>query len=217
MGGRYDSNPSYRDESNPFADSRPSSLPREGVDYGDDSRVDIPLDSAADLRAKERNLKAKEAELNKREEVFLTFPSYVRSEEKRGNHSTRYSNMPRMEFCGSLDFLPKIRRTDGAMMFGVFFFTYTCHIIFCVFASIAPPMIFKGKSLTGILPAFDVLPANFLIGCLYFIGFGLFALESVISIWVLQEVFRYFRVSGKADEARSNARRTTQMIALGHA
>ncbi|KAI3499227.1 hypothetical protein L1887_35020 [Cichorium endivia] len=179
MGGRYDSNPSYRDESNPFADSRPSSLPREGVDYGDDSRVDIPLDSAADLRAKERNLKAKEAELNKREEVFLLSLHIAGSEEKRGNHSTRYNNMPRMEFCGSLDILPKIR--------------------------------------SGILPAFDVLPANFLIGCLYFIGFGLFALESVISIWVLQEVFRYFRVSGKAEEARSNARRTTQMIALGHA
>ncbi|KAL8480523.1 hypothetical protein ACS0TY_027167 [Phlomoides rotata] len=38
------------------------------------------------------------------------------------------------------------------------------HIGFCVYVSVAPPMIFKGKSLTGILPAIDLLSENLLVG-----------------------------------------------------
>ncbi|KAI3774189.1 hypothetical protein L1987_48734 [Smallanthus sonchifolius] len=54
--------------------------------------------------------------------------------------------------------------------------------------------------------------------CLYLIGFVLFALESVISLWVIQEVLRYFRSSGKVEEAKRDVRRSssTMMVALGH-
>jgi hypothetical protein len=44
--------------------------------------------------------------------------------------------------------LYRAMRTDSALKFGWFFFTYLFHIAFCVFAAVAPPIIFKGKSLT---------------------------------------------------------------------
>ncbi|KAK2989226.1 hypothetical protein RJ640_024469 [Escallonia rubra] len=86
----------------------------------------------------------------------------------------------------------------------------------------------------GILPAIDVLSNHALVGFVsmaimrkevgfnagsylqifYFIGFGFFCLESLISIWVIQQVYMYFRGSGKAAEMRRDATRSTMMAAL---
>ncbi|KAM7498174.1 hypothetical protein LguiA_022588 [Lonicera macranthoides] len=104
--------------------------------------------------------------------------------------------------------------TDSALKFGWFFLAYALHISFCVFSAIAPPIIFKGKSLTGILPAIELLGYHIVVGIFYFIGFALFALESLISIWVIQQVYMYFRGSGKAAEMKHEAARTTMMQAL---
>ncbi|KAH0909712.1 hypothetical protein HID58_033033 [Brassica napus] len=98
-------------------------------------------------------------------------------------------------------------RTDSALSFGWFFLFYMLHILFTVFAAVAPPVVFKGKSLAGILPAIDVISGNTLVGIFYFIGFGFFCLESVVSIWVIQQVYMYFRGSGKQDELRREAAR----------
>ncbi|KAJ8426556.1 hypothetical protein Cgig2_017072 [Carnegiea gigantea] len=38
-------------------------------------------------------------------------------------------------------------RTESALNFGWFFLFYLLHIAFCVFAAVAPPIVFKGKSL----------------------------------------------------------------------
>ncbi|KAI3465713.1 hypothetical protein Pfo_022376 [Paulownia fortunei] len=110
--------------------------------------------------------------------------------------------------------LYRAMRTDSALGFGWFFLSYLFHIGFCVFASVAPPIIFKGKSLTGILPAIDLLSGNALAGIFYLVGFGFFCVESLISIWVIQQVYMYFRGSGKAAEMRRDAARSTMMAAL---
>ncbi|KAL8506645.1 hypothetical protein ACS0TY_017512 [Phlomoides rotata] len=137
--------------------------------------------------------------------------------------------------------LYRATRTDSALKFGWFFLAYVFHIGFCVFASVAPPMIFKGKSLTGILPAIDLLSENPLVGIFYFVGFALFCVESLVSIWVIQvhflliflvsrlllspkpelsmsnivqQVYMYFRGTGKAAEMKRHAARTTMMAAL---
>ncbi|WCJ29048.1 Secretory carrier-associated membrane protein [Euphorbia peplus] len=89
--------------------------------------------------------------------------------------------------------LYRAMRTDSALKFGWFFMFYLIHIGFCIFASIAPPIVFKGESLTGILPAIDVISDNLLVGIFYLIGFGLFCLESLLSLWVLQKTYMYFR------------------------
>ncbi|XP_027345000.1 secretory carrier-associated membrane protein-like isoform X6 [Abrus precatorius] len=93
-------------------------------------------------------------------------------------------------------------RTESALKFGWFFLLYLFHIGFCILAAVAPPIVFKGKSLTGILSAIDVLGDHALIGIFYFIGFGLFCIETLISIW---QVYMYFRGSGKAAEMKREA------------
>ncbi|XP_065877846.1 secretory carrier-associated membrane protein 4 [Euphorbia lathyris] len=89
--------------------------------------------------------------------------------------------------------LYRAMRTDSALKFGWFFMFYLLHIGFCIFASIAPPIVFRGESLTGILPAIDVISDNLLVGIFYLVGFGLFCLESLLSLWVLQKIYMYFR------------------------
>lgn len=106
-------------------------------------------------------------------------------------------------------------RTESAFKYTRFFLFYLLHIGFCIYAAVAPPLIFKGKSLTGILPAIDVLDKHALVGIFYFIGFGLFTLESVLSIWVIQQVYMYFRGSGKAAEMKRDAARGAVRAAVG--
>ncbi|KAF7101666.1 hypothetical protein CFC21_102930 [Triticum aestivum] len=84
-------------------------------------------------------------------------------------------------------------RTDSVVTFAQFFVFYSVHVGFCVIAAIAPPIIFMGKTLTGILVAIDVLNTDMFVGVLYLIGFVLFTAESLISIWVLERVYIYFR------------------------
>nr|XP_043639782.1 secretory carrier-associated membrane protein 1-like [Erigeron canadensis] len=110
--------------------------------------------------------------------------------------------------------LYRAMRTDSAIKFSFFFMTYICHILFCTFATLAPPIFIEGKSLTGIMPAIDYLTWNATLGGLYFIGFGLFAVETAISVWVIQQVYLYFRGSGKAAEMKRDATRRTMMAAL---
>ncbi|KAK7324739.1 hypothetical protein VNO77_28542 [Canavalia gladiata] len=110
--------------------------------------------------------------------------------------------------------LYRATRTDSAIKFGWFFLTYSVHVLFCVLAAIAPPFVFKGKSLTGALPAFEVLDYNAMVGILYLIGFGLFSIESMLSIWVIQQVYMYFRGSGKAAEMKREATKGAMLAAL---
>ncbi|XP_042493847.1 secretory carrier-associated membrane protein 1-like [Macadamia integrifolia] len=110
--------------------------------------------------------------------------------------------------------LYRAMRNESALKFGWFFLFYMLHIIFCIFSAVAPPIVFKGDSLTGILPAVSFIGSNVLVGIFYFIGFGFFCLESVISIWVIQQVYMYFRGSGKAAEMKQEAARGAMRAAL---
>ncbi|KAJ8761564.1 hypothetical protein K2173_004340 [Erythroxylum novogranatense] len=105
-------------------------------------------------------------------------------------------------------------RTESALKFGWFFLFYLIHICFCVVAAVAPPIFFRGKSFTGILSAIDVIGDKALVGIFYFIGFGFFCLEVVVSIWVLQQVYMYFRGSGKAAEMKREAARGALRAAI---
>ncbi|XP_073005020.1 secretory carrier-associated membrane protein 2-like [Typha latifolia] len=101
--------------------------------------------------------------------------------------------------------LYRAMRTESALKFGWFFLFYSLHICFCVYSAVAPPIIFEGKSLTGFFPAIDVISNSVLAGVFYFIGFGLFCLESLLSIWIIQQVYMYFRGSGKAVKMKQEA------------
>ncbi|XP_047335928.1 secretory carrier-associated membrane protein 1-like [Impatiens glandulifera] len=284
-GGKTSRQPSYGNgafymvnpTSAPSASSKLSPLPPEPADYDRGATVDIPLDTANDLRKKEKELQAKEAELKKREQelkrredaaaragilleeknwppffpiihqdianeipVHLQRLQYVAFTTLLGLVGCLLWNFiavtlawikgegPTIWFLAVIYFISGVpgayvlwyrplyraMRTDSALKFGWFFIVYSIHISFCVFASVAPPIIFKGKSLTGILPAIDVLGDSGIVGIFYFIGFGLFAVESLISIWLFQQVYMYFRGSGKEAEMKREAARRTMMSAL---
>lgn len=102
---------------------------------------------------------------------------------------------------------------ESALRFSWFFLCYLFHIGFCIFAAVAPPIFFNGKSLAGILPAVNAFSGNTLVGIFYLVGFGLFCLETLLSIWVLQQVYGYFR-SGKSTEVKQEAARAAARTAL---
>nr|XP_043623882.1 secretory carrier-associated membrane protein 3-like [Erigeron canadensis] len=103
--------------------------------------------------------------------------------------------------------LYRVFRSESAFRFGWFFLFYCLHIAFVVFAAVAPPVVFKGKSLAGILSAVDIVSDQAIVGIFYFIGFGLFCLEALLSVWVIQQVYMYFRGSGRAAEMRREGAR----------
>ncbi|XP_039046311.1 secretory carrier-associated membrane protein 1-like [Hibiscus syriacus] len=101
--------------------------------------------------------------------------------------------------------LYRAMRTDSSFNFGWFFLFYSFHIAFCVFAAVAPPFMFEWNSLTGVMPAISLSSYSASAGIFYFIGFAFFCLESLFSIWVIQQVLRHFRSSGKAEEIKHEA------------
>ncbi|KAH0849290.1 hypothetical protein HID58_091384 [Brassica napus] len=74
--------------------------------------------------------------------------------------------------------LYRAMRTDSALKFDSHWLLHRCRH--------CPAHLFQGKSLTGVLAAIDVISDSLLAGIFYFIGFGLFCLESLLSLWVLQ-------------------------------
>lgn len=110
--------------------------------------------------------------------------------------------------------LYRAMRTESALKFGWFFMFYLLHIVFCIFSAVAPPIIFKGKSLTGILPAIDLIGDHAIVGIFFFIGFSFFCIESLLSVWVIQQVYMYFRGSGKAAEMKREAARSAMRAAM---
>ncbi|PHT69804.1 hypothetical protein T459_24908 [Capsicum annuum] len=110
--------------------------------------------------------------------------------------------------------LYRAMRTDSALNFGWFFLSYAIHIVFCVLAAVAPPFVFRDRSMAGFLIAIDIIGLTTVVGILYFVGAGLFSLEAVISIWVIQQVFTYFRGSGKAAEMKKEVAKSTVNAAM---
>ncbi|XP_034216016.1 secretory carrier-associated membrane protein 4 isoform X2 [Prunus dulcis] len=49
------------------------------------------------------------------------------------------------------------------------------------------------RAMRGILPAIDVFSDHVVVGIFYLTGFALFCLETLLSFWVLQKVYMYFR------------------------
>jgi len=104
-------------------------------------------------------------------------------------------------------------RKDGAISFGIFFVFYLVHIAFCVFASIAPPFLFRGLSIAGVYAAIEFFADGWTtIGIMYSIGAGFFICESLLSIYVLQRVYFFFRGAGKARQMRGEV----AMNAMGY-
>lgn len=101
--------------------------------------------------------------------------------------------------------LYRAMRSESLLRFGWFIIFYLLHIAFVVLAAIAPPIIFKGKSLAGLIPAISLFGDKLIVGILYAVGAGLYILEAFLSCWVLKSVVQYFRGEGKAAELKREA------------
>ncbi|KAJ6855822.1 secretory carrier-associated membrane protein 1 isoform X1 [Populus alba x Populus x berolinensis] len=237
---RYDSNPFEEEEVNPFADqggkgkgsgqsnygggafympnpgsvptatSRLSPLPHEPYDRG--ATIDIPLDSGKDLKAKEKELQVKEAELKRREQELKRKEDAIAREDK---------NWP--------PFFPIIHHDIGNeipihlqkiqyVAFTTFLGPTIWFLAIIYFISGVP-----GGYVMWYRPLYRAMRTDsalkfgwFLLAYLifYFIGFGFFCVESLLSVWVIQQVYMYFRGSGKAAEMKREATTRTMMAAL---
>ncbi|KAL8259419.1 hypothetical protein R6Q59_027372 [Mikania micrantha] len=92
-------------------------------------------------------------------------------------------------------------KKNNGMHFGCFFFNYAYHIVFFAFATIGPRIFFSGLHFAGILNALKLMGKHPMLGIMSFIGFGFFAIELVLSLWVMQQVYRVFRGNNKATTA----------------
>ncbi|KAF7823034.1 secretory carrier-associated membrane protein 1-like isoform X1 [Senna tora] len=102
--------------------------------------------------------------------------------------------------------LYRAMRTDSALRFGwcTSFFAFALQLLLHLSSK---------DILSRILPALSLIDGRQILAILYFVGFGLFCIETLLSIYVIQQVLMYFRGSGKAAEAKRDARNTV-MAAL---
>ncbi|KAK1427782.1 hypothetical protein QVD17_16477 [Tagetes erecta] len=92
-------------------------------------------------------------------------------------------------------------RKNNGMYFGCFFFNFTYHIVFFGFATVGPRILFSGLHFAGILNAIKLMDRHPALGIMSFIGFGFFATEFVLSIWIMHQVYQVFRGNDKATTA----------------
>lgn len=98
-------------------------------------------------------------------------------------------------------------KSDSAFGFAFFFIGYLIHIVFFTYASVSPPLLFKGKSFAGVLSTIDILSkgGHGVIAIFYAIGAGFFVLETILSVYVLGQIYNYFRGRGKAYQLKQEA------------
>ncbi|KAH9753172.1 Secretory carrier-associated membrane protein 4 [Citrus sinensis] len=213
MNRHHDPNPFDEEENGPAAPASRSQVPSvtsEPIGFGQKygATVDIPLDNMNEPKKKERELASWEADLKRREKeikrreeaivkgivlclvfnVIAVIVCWIKGGGVKIFFLATIYALLGVPMSYVLWYRPLYRamRTDSALKFSWFFLFYLIHIGFCIFAAIAPPVVFHGKSLTGILAAIDVISDSLLAGIFYMIGFGLFVLESLLSLWVIQ-------------------------------
>ncbi|KAH0913757.1 hypothetical protein HID58_037078 [Brassica napus] len=91
--------------------------------------------------------------------------------------------------------------------------TFQFHIAFCGFVAVAPPVIFQGKSLTGFLPALELLTTNAAVGICIHWG-GVLLHRNTSQYLGDSASISYFRGSGKAAQMKREAATSTLMRAL---
>uniref|UniRef100_M1BYK3 Secretory carrier-associated membrane protein n=1 Tax=Solanum tuberosum TaxID=4113 RepID=M1BYK3_SOLTU len=201
------------------------------------STVDIPLDSAKDLKKKEKELQAKEADLKRREQDVRRREEALAGAGVVIEHRNWPPFLPIIhhdianEIPIHLQKMQYVAFTTllglaGCMVWNVM--ATTCVWIkggdvgawffsLVYFLGIPSAYFLWYRPLYRAMRTDSLLNFGWFFFCyaiLFFIGAGLFALESVISIWVIQQVFSYFRGSGKAAEMKKEAARSTINAAM---
>ncbi|KAL8214140.1 hypothetical protein R6Q57_003589 [Mikania cordata] len=193
------------------SNSRLSPLPHEPADFYDPSApVDIPLDSTADLKKKkERELQARETDLKRREDVRFVFSGIVLEEKNWPPffpiiHHDIANEIPihlqKLQYVAFTTYLAGlvlcllwniiaattwIKGEDPRIWFlALIYFISGVPLTYILWYR---PGLLKTRGILP-LPAVDLVGKHALVGIFYFVGFGLFCLELLLSIWVVQKL-----------------------------
>mmetsp|Transcript_40057 Transcript_40057/g.55657 ORF Transcript_40057/g.55657 Transcript_40057/m.55657 type:complete len:318 (+) Transcript_40057:117-1070(+) len=86
---------------------------------------------------------------------------------------------------------------DRALTFFFFFITYSVHVAFCIWATIAPPgFLGEDHAFTGIFAMVDVFQDSGFVGFLFMIGMFLWGFETLLSFYVMRAAYKMFRGTG---------------------
>lgn len=83
-----------------------------------------------------------------------------------------------------------------------FFITFIAHIGFCTWAAIAVPFSQEYWSFAGFVAATRALDVSLGCGAIFFVGSALWTLEALYSLWVLKDVFFFFKGKGGIEQAK---------------
>uniref|UniRef100_A0A0E0NXK5 Secretory carrier-associated membrane protein n=1 Tax=Oryza rufipogon TaxID=4529 RepID=A0A0E0NXK5_ORYRU len=218
-----------------------SPLPPEPADFYNDfsTPVDIPMDTSKDMKTREKELLAKEAELNRREkEIKRREEAAARAgivlEDKNWPpffpiiHNDIGNEIPvhlqRTQYVAFASLLGlvlclfwNIICVTAAWIKGegpkIWFLAVIYFILGCPGAYYLwyRPLY---RAMRGIFPAISLIGNTVIVGVFYFLGFAMFCLESLLSMWVIQRVYLYFRGSGKEAEMKREAARSAARAAF---
>ena len=93
--------------------------------------------------------------------------------------------------------LYRAAKYDRAFSYIMFFFWFTIHIAFCIYACIG---LYPGWAFTGINNFGAAFDESSFAGALYVMGFCFWVIESCACLFVLRSVMKTFRGTGKADQ-----------------
>ncbi|GJN14866.1 hypothetical protein PR202_gb01733 [Eleusine coracana subsp. coracana] len=222
MAGKHGRNGFDDDNVNPFAggsvppatNSRLSPLSHEPADF---YNVDIPLIqqrvkttlSFFDLKKKEKELQAMETELNKRERELKRREEAASRAESVFSNFGFYAGLAGCLFWNIIATTSAWIKGEGVMIWllAIIYFISGVPGAYVLWYRPLYNAMRTESALNGILPAIDVIGKYAIVGIFYFVGFGLFCLESLLSIAVIQQVYMYFRGSGKEAELKREAAR----------
>nr|GEZ17020.1 secretory carrier-associated membrane protein 3-like [Tanacetum cinerariifolium] len=219
MAGHHDRNPfSPGHDINPFSNhhnihgvttsSKLSTLSHEPALYGHgDSTIDS-LDTPAKLKRKQKELEAKEAELNKREQILRRKEEALARSGAVIDNKNWPSFYPIVHHDIAGDIPVHVHRIMGANLTFLESYNEYSNIfgVFVFFSAIYFLLGTPGAFYFWYRPLYRAFRTNngTNFGCFFFnyvimsfIGSGFFTIELVLSIWVMQQVYRHFRNSGQ--------------------
>lgn len=110
--------------------------------------------------------------------------------------------------------LYKAASSDRALGYFGYFFAFSIHTAFCIWAAIAVPFTSERWSFAGFITAPKAFDVNKFAGIIYIAGASVWTAEAVWSLWCIKSVYFTFRNSGGSAKARSEANRMAVQAAL---
>ncbi|MEW5304079.1 MAG: hypothetical protein WDW36_006713 [Sanguina aurantia] len=96
-------------------------------------------------------------------------------------------------------------KNDSTFGFIGFFALFAIHVAFCTWAAIAFPFSSEQWSFAGFVTAIKAFDISAFAGIIYIVGASLWTLEALFSLWVLKDVFFFFRGQGGVQQAKQQA------------